>query len=119
MKRLSDYKDEEAIGLWGDLFEPIMKILADPAVVEAMKSGKVVKIVKAVLIEKAQEAKECLLIIDDTPIDGINMVTRLTGLITDLIQSEEFGSFFNYAGQEKKELVSSGSATGNTGGKDN
>lgn len=119
MKRLSDYKDEEAIVLWGDLFEPIMKILADPAVVKAMKSGEVVKIVKAVLKEKAKEAKECLLIIDDTPINGINMVTRLTGLITDLIQSEEFGSFFNFAEQEKKELVSSGSATGNTVGKDN
>lgn len=114
MKRLSDYKDEDAIILWGDLFEPIMKILADPAVVEAMKGGEVTKIVKTVLKEKAEEAKECLLIIDNTPINGINMITRLTGLITDLIQSEEFGSFFKSAEQEKTVRVSSGSATENT-----
>lgn len=110
MKKLSDYKDDDAILLWGDLFEPVMKILASPAVAEAMKTGNLIKIAQAFLKDNVKEAKECLLLIDDTPIDGINMMTRLVSFIGDLVQSEEFGSFFKSAEPEKTENVSSGSA---------
>ena len=40
MKKLSDYKGDDAILLWADLLEPITAIISDKKVAVAVRSGK-------------------------------------------------------------------------------
>ena len=115
MKSLSDYKDEEALELWADLLEPISVILTDKEMQTVLKSKKVpIIIAKEILKRHHKEASEILLRIDNTQLNGLNIVTRLVQLITDIGKDEDVKSFFGFVVQEAKENVSSGSVTENT-----
>lgn len=101
MKKLSDYKGDEALELWGDLMEPIMTMLADDEVQKIYKSGKPKVFIATELLKMhKKEVSQILLRIDPTPLDGMNVVIRLVGLLTDFSTVPEIASFFESAGQE-------------------
>ena len=117
MKKLSDYKGEEAIELWGDLLEPLTKIIGDEEIRNTVQSKKPkILIAKTILAKHKKEATEILLRIDPTPIDGLNIVLRLVSIISEIGENEEITTFFEFAEQAKKE--SSGSVTENTEGEE-
>jgi hypothetical protein len=117
MKKLSDYKDNEAIELWGELLDPMSRILGDPNVAGAIRRGKPALIIASEIMKTHKdEAKEIMLRIDPTPIDGINFVTRLTSIVMDFINNESLKDFFRSAGQEKTDAESIGSVTDNIEG---
>ncbi len=104
MKKLSDYKGNEAIELWADLMDPLSVIFADEEVAKTIKSGKSkIAIASAVLRLHSDEAVEILERVDETPVDGLNIVIRLVELINEIGQNEDLKSFFGYAEQEKTE----------------
>lgn len=114
MKKLSDYKGDEAIELWADLLEPLTLILGDKKVQKVIQSKKPkITIAKEILKSHKQEAVDIMLRIDPEPIDGLNIVLRLVGIITDIGQNDEIKSFFGYAEQAKTVNESSGSAMEN------
>ena len=114
MKKLSDYKGDEAIELWVDLLEPLTRILGDKKVQTVIRSKKPkITIAKEILRSHKQDAINIMLRIDPEPIDGLNLVLRLVGLITDIGQNEEIKSFFGYAEQAKTGKGSSGSVMEN------
>lgn len=114
MKKLSDYKGEEAIEVWGDLLDPTIKILADPVVAKAMRTGKApLEIAKEVLKNHKNEAKEIVLRVDPTPIDGINFPARIASIVMDFLNNDAMKDFFASAGQAKMEEEPTGSATEN------
>lgn len=116
MKRLSDYKGEEAIDLWADLLEPLTVIFSDKELIENIKSGKAkMLIAKDVITAHKKEAEEILLRIDPTPLDGMNIITRLIAILVDIGDNEDIKPFFGSAVQEKMDKESSGSPTENTG----
>ena len=115
MVKLSDYVGEEAIELWADLLDPISAIITDEKVASVIKSGKSkLEIAKTILLEHKAEAKQILVRIDPTPIDGINLVMRLVSLLAEIGSNEEIRPFFGYAAQEEMDSESSGSAMENT-----
>lgn len=115
MKKLSDYKGDEAIVLWGDLLEPLSAIFSDKKIAKVVNSGKSkIEIAKVILKNHPSEAEDILLRIDDTPIDGLNIILRLVALLADIGQNEEIKSFFGYAEQAKEGLTPSGFPTENT-----
>ena len=118
MKRLSDYKGEEAIELWGDLIGPIATIIADKEVLSVAKSGRPkLFLVKEILKNHSKEAVEILERIDgEAPVDGLNVVSRLVSLLVDVGDNADF---FEFAGQEMMANESSGSATENTVAEEN
>ena len=112
MKKLSDYKDEAAIDLWADLLEYASVIFTDPEVKQAANGSKV-DLAKKMLKLHKKEVCQMLLLIDDEPIDGLNIVIRLVSILNEIGKDPELRDFFGLPGQnEKKE--SSGSATENT-----
>lgn len=120
MKRLSDYQGEEALELWADLLEPMTEIIGDDEIQKVIKSGKPkITVVKDILKLHKKEATEIMLRIDPEPIDGVGVITRLLGIVSDFMQNAELRSFFGFAVQEKTESESSGSATENTEGAEN
>lgn len=120
MKKLSDFKGDEAIELWADLLDPLTAILTDDKIRKVVQSGKSkIEIAKEVLKKHKDEAVEIMLRIDPTPIDGLNIILRLVALITDIGQNDEIKGFFGYAEQAQTENASSGSPTANTEAKEN
>ena len=120
MKSLTDYKGDEAIELWGDLLEPLTIILGDQKIKNIISSGKPkMMIAKEILLLHKAEAMKILLRIDDTPVDGLNILIRIVKILTDIGQSEEIKSFFGYAEQEKMESESFGSPMESTKGAEN
>ena len=114
MKKLTDYKDNEAIDLWADLLDPLSDILTDEKIRKVVQSGKSkMDIVKEILKRHKKQATEILLRIDNTPIDGLNIIVRLVDLVTDIGENEEIRGFFGYAEQDQTEDESSGSPTEN------
>ena len=119
MKNLTDYHGDEAIELWADLLDPLAAIISDDKIQKVIRSGKSrMVIAQTILKQHKKEASEILTRIDPTPIDGLNIVTRLISLITDIGKNDEIKSFFAYAEQANKKKESSGSATENTEGEE-
>lgn len=120
MKRLSDYKGEEAIELWGDLLDSITKILGDKDIAKSLNSGKPKMLIAGdILKSHKKEAKEILLRIDPEPLNGLNIVLRLVNILIELGENETVRSFFESAEQAKRENTSSGFVMVNTEEKEN
>lgn len=114
MKKLSDYKQEEAIDLWMDLLDPIGNILQNEKVKwEYKKGGNRIKVAQRIIKECREDAVKIMLRIDPTPIDGLNIIIRLVDLIMEFEQSEDLKDFFGSAGM-RTDGESSGNATENT-----
>lgn len=113
MKKLSDYKGEDAIELWGNILEPAAKIVADKEIqVQFKKKEPRINLVKMILLKHKTEAVEILTAIDPEPITAFNVITRFLALVNEVIANEEFKDFFGFAGL-KMDSESSGSATEN------
>ena len=103
MKKLSDYKGEEAIDLWADLLEDIVAIITDPEVSKAYHSGsKSLVLAKEIVKKHRKEATNILLRIDPTPIDGLNVVIRLLDVIMEIEQSPEIMGFLGLSEQSEE-----------------
>ncbi len=110
MRRLSDFKGDEAMELWADLLEPLTGILGDPEVAKVVKSGKPMMLIASEILKSHKaEAVQIMQRIDDTPIDGLNIILRLVNLIKEIGENDTIKSFFGYAEQAKTETESSGS----------
>jgi hypothetical protein len=115
MKKLSDYKGEDALDLWADILDPLMSIFQDEEFLKELGSGKpVFKLAAQALREHKKEVCEIILAIDKTEITGLNLLPRTVEVFTEVKNSEEFVGFFGSTPQNL-ENVSSGSAMANTG----
>ena len=115
MKTLSDYKGNEAIELWSDLLEPITMILGDPEMAKELTANKAPLLKAQTILKKyAAETEKILLRIDPEPLDGLNIIVRLTSIIVEVGQRDDVRAFFASAGQAKMENGSGGSVTENT-----
>ena len=116
MKRLSDYKGDEAFELWADLLEPITEILGDGEIAEVLQSNKPTLIKASIILKKyKKEAMDIMLRIDPEPIDGLNVIVRLASILVEIGQRDDIRGFFGFAGQAEMENVSSGFVTESTG----
>ena len=101
MKKLSDYEGDAAIELWADLIEPVTKLIADDEVRKIYKSGMPkVKVAQEILKNHATDVTAILQRIDPEPINGLNIITRFAGLLTDVSKMPEMKDFFSSVGQE-------------------
>lgn len=115
MKKLSDYVGEDAIDLWLDLLDPLSVIATDKEIKEIARSGKPkILIAKMILKAHRKEAVDIMQRIDPEPINGINIISRLIAILTEIGENEEVRSFFGYAEQAKTESESSISLMENT-----
>lgn len=120
MKKLSDYKGEDALELWDRLLDPLSAIIGNPEIKAIVRSGKnKLEIARALLRVQRKEIVEILLMIDPEPIDGLNIVSRLISLLSEIGQNDEVKAFFGYAAQVKQDSVSSDSHMENIEGAEN
>lgn len=107
MKTLADYRDDEALDVWVGILEPALKIFKDKAILKLFKDGKApVDIAIATLKKHKKEVTEILLAIDDEPITGVNIITRLAANIECFMKEKELRNFFDLQAQRKVQNVS-------------
>lgn len=116
IKKLSDYKGDEAIELWADLIDPIARIIADDEIAKVYKTQPKIVVAKEILKRHKSEATEILTRIDPAPLNGLNIITRIIALLVDIETADETKGFFESAGQAMTASESTGSATENTEG---
>lgn len=103
MKKISDYKDEEAIELWADLLEPLATIFADRKVADEFSKKKtILELARGILKAHSAEVAQILLRIDETPLDGLNVVVRFVDVLNEIEKNEDVRGFFGFAEREVK-----------------
>lgn len=112
MKKLSEYKDEEALTLVADLIDPITDILGDKEVVSTFRKGKL-NGVKLAIKKHSKSVFQCLAILEQVPVDEYHCnVITLPKTILDIINDTDLIDFFSSQSQQMDE-ESSGSAMEN------
>lgn len=111
MKKLSEYKDEEALDLLAEILEPVTEIIADKEVVEEfMKKSRIAGVITA--IKKHKKAIiQCLAAMDGVPVEEYHCnILTLPKTLLAIINDKDFLTFFKSQSQEFMDEESSGSA---------
>ena len=117
MRRLSDFKDDEALDVLCDLIEPACEIMADETVQKAFEQGSGMTMVQAVkLIIKGHKraVMEIMAALEGVPVEEFhcNLLT-LPMQVMQILNDNDLKNFFTLQGQTDS-LTDSGSATENT-----
>lgn len=113
MKKLSDYTGTEAVELWADLLEPMTKIIGDSDIANKLRAKlPPILIAKEILKKNPNEAVEVMERIDNTPVDGFNILARLVSLLSEFMSNPATKDFFTSVAVTGE--TSFGSATENT-----
>jgi len=119
MKKLSEYKDEEAIEILADILDPVATIATDKGLVDDIrknfsKGGQRIRIISRALKTHKKEIFEILAALERVPVEEYhcNMAT-LPAQILNILNDKDLMEYF-LSSAETGEETSSGSATENT-----
>ena len=112
--KLSEIKNEQAIEVLADMFDPIIEIASDENVISAARGNNKVLMVKVILKEHSRAVFELMALSEGVPVDEYECdVLTLPMKLLDLFNRPELGFLFQSQGQKMGE-TSFGSATENT-----
>lgn len=106
MKRLSDYKDDEALDLLGEIIEPIMEIAQDAKVKDTIFGEKrdFAAFVKTLVKDHRKSVIEVMAVLDNTPVaeyhcDLMTLPLRIYDIITSKTMLDFFSSLAEMASE--------------------
>ena len=116
MRKLSEYKDEEALDLLADIMEPAAEILADSEMKDAWETGNRLRVAKVAIKRHKTQVMEILAAMDGVPVSEYHCnIFTLTMRVIEIMNDEELLSVFTSQAQELMQSTASGPVTGNTG----
>lgn len=119
MKTLADYKDDEAIDVWMDMLDPIVKIMQDKEIATMYRAKKpYMQIIKKAVKKHKKDVEKIVLAIDDTPITATNFMPRLVGNVLLILNDKDCKGFFVSQAQTEVQNASA-PATETTEGSEN
>lgn len=111
MKKLSDYKDDDALDLLADIIEPATAILADAEIKKAFEKSKLAAIKVAIKAHKP-ELMQIMARMDGVPVEEYHCnVLTLPARLLQILSDEDLTAFFTDAAQTSGTEKHSGSAT--------
>ena len=116
MKRLSEYRGEEAIDLLAELIDPAMEIMGDEEIRDMLAQRKIGAAVKPILKAHKNAVIAILAILNGQTAENydrkqINVFT-IPKLLLEILNDPELISLFSFA-EQKEGVISSGSASEN------
>lgn len=99
MKKLKEFKDEEAVKLWGRLLVVISELSSDKNAVEAMQSGNKIKILASLTNDHPDKAMEMLKLFSEDE-EYHCTATSLIKDIMELFNDEDLLAVFQSQGEE-------------------
>lgn len=114
MKKLSEYKDEEALDMLADLIDPVINIFGDEDVANYYRGGVKIKAVQVAIKKHKEDVINMLAILEGVPREEYhcNLLT-LPKILLNIFNDPELASFFD-AQSEKDSETPSGSVMVNT-----
>lgn len=117
MKRLSEFKDEQALDLLAEVFEPAIEIMSDNDFLKALDNNRV-EAVKIAINKHKKSVMSVLAAMEGVPVEEYHcsfftLPVRLIELISEIMKEPELMAFFIPQGKKKSETTF-GSATENT-----
>lgn len=117
MRKLSDYKDEQALDLLAEVFEPAIAIMSDDEFLTAFDKNRL-QAVKIAIKNHKNEVMQILAAMEGVPVEEYHcsifvLPIRLGEIIIQIMNNPDLMAFFTPQG-EKKSKTSFGSATANT-----
>ena len=118
MKKLKDFKDEEALDLLAEVFEPAISIFSDTAFLSAIDSDNKLSAVRIALKDHKHAVMKILAAMDGVPVSEYHcnvfaLPIRLGEVMSEIMEEPELVAFFTPQGEKKSEITS-GSATEST-----
>lgn len=112
MKKLSEYKDEEALDVLADLLDPMISILADSELKDAFNSSEnKIAVVKIAIKNHKKEVMEILATLEGIPVEEYHCnIFTLPVKCLEILNDKELVDFFNMQAQEMNSENASGSA---------
>ena len=99
MKKLSEFKNEDALDLLADLIDPLSKIFSDKKFEKVFRKGNKLEIAKYLLKNRPKEILEVLARLEDTPIEEYEAnVFSLPVKIMEVLSDEDLIRFFESQG---------------------
>ena len=112
--KLNEIKNEKAIELLADMFDPITEIATDAEVVSAARSSNKIEMAKRILKGHSRAVFELMALSEGVPADEYECdILTLPVKLVELFNRPEFNFLFQSQGQKTGE-TSFGSATENT-----
>lgn len=119
MKKIPEYRDEEALDLLADIMEPAMVIFADPDVRKAFENEHIIKAARVAIKAHKRQIMEILARLEGVPVEEFHCnVLTLPARLMEILSNQELIGFFTEQAQNPSLSVVSGPATENTGGTD-
>ena len=115
MRKISEYRDEEALDLLADIMEPAMVIFADPDVRKAFEHEHIIKAVRVAIKAHKRSVMEILARMENTPVEEYHCnVLTLPARLLEVLNDRELLGFFTEQAQSTNLNAVSGPATANT-----
>ena len=119
MKKLSSYKDDEALDILADIMEPAAEILSDPAVKEAWATGNRLKVAKVAIKGHKAQVMEILAVMEGVPVEEYHCnVFTMPMRVIEVLNDKELLSVFTSQAQEIMQSISSTPVTATTKAKE-
>ena len=117
MRKLSDYKDEQALDLLAEVFEPAVTIMSDNEFLTAFDKNRL-QAVKIAIKNHKNEVMQILAAMEGVPVEEYHcsifvLPIRLGEIIMQIMNNPDLMAFFTQQG-EKKSKTTFGSATAST-----
>lgn len=114
MRKLSEYKDKEAIELLANMLEPTAKIFGDKEISRQMVGGNKIKAIQLALKRYPDAVIELLAVLEGVPVNEYHCnIVSLPQVLLAVINDEDLSGFFTEQAKSDSESTF-GSATENT-----
>lgn len=119
MKKLSEYKDEEAIEVLADILDPVATMAMDKGLVDDVKNNfskgeHRIRIISRALKEHKKEVFQILAALERVPVEEYHCnISTLPAQILSILNDKDLMSYF-LSSAETEDVNASGSVTGNT-----
>ena len=113
-KKLSDYRDEEALILLADILEPALIIMQDEEFRDNARKRNEARAIKCAIKNHPKEVMEILAIYNGVEVKDFHCtIADVPKMVMEIIEDKALIEFFTSQGQKKGETTS-GSATEST-----
>lgn len=114
MRKLSEYRDEDALDLLADIMEPASVIIADPDVQKAFEKENKIKAASVAIKRHKRAVMEVLARLDGVAVEDYHCnIFTLPARLIEVLNDDQLIKFFTEQAQTVTTAASSGPATEN------
>lgn len=123
MKKLSEFRDDEAMDVLAEILDPMVNMMKNKDFVLAMRGDRQkeirpnrVEAIKIAITDNRSDVVKIMAVLNETPVEEFhyNLLT-LPQMMVEMLNDKELMGFFGYQ-SEKDSQIPSGSATESTEG---